>query len=76
MNQAEVTSLKPELKGFSNEEIRAYVEARAAQEAAKGKKVSVVCGAIREEGDPSDGLNLRVRQEIIRAMAATIRESR
>ena len=76
MNQAEVTSLTPELQDFSSEAMRVYVEARAAQEAAKGKKVSVVCGAIIEEGDPSNGLNLRVRQEIIRKMAAALRGGR
>lgn len=74
MNQAETSNFKPELQGFSNEEIRAYVEARVAQEAAKGKKVSLVCGVIEEAGDPTNGLNLRVQQEIIRAMAAAIRE--
>lgn len=76
MNKTEVTSLKPELQGFSTEAIRAYVEARAAYEAAKGKNVSVVLGVIREAGDPTNGLNLLVQQEIIRAMARAIRERR
>lgn len=76
MNRAEVSSLKPELVEFSPEAIRAYVEARAAIETAKGRKVSVVCGAIIEEGDPTNGLNLLVRQEIICAMSAALRERR
>lgn len=76
MNRTEVSSLKPELVEFSPEAIRAYVEARAAMEAARGRKVSVVCGAIVEEGEPTGSLNLHVRQEIIRAMAAALRERR
>ena len=73
MNQAEVNSLTPELADFSHASIRAYVEARVAQEAAKGRKVSLVCGVIEEAGDPTNGLNLLVQQEIIRAMVAAIR---
>ena len=72
----EISSLSPELVDFSPEAIRAYVAARVEQEIAKGRKVSMVCGVIEEAGDPTNGLNLRVQQEIIRAMAAAIREGR
>lgn len=67
LEQAEVSRIE------EAEAMRAFI---AKLSPARQAKVSVVCGAIIEQGEPTGGLNLRFRNERILALALSMKAGR
>lgn len=67
---------KTEVAEVSKTQDRAEMEAFVSKYAAKGRKVSIVCGAIVEVGEPTGSLNLRFRDEQIGKLALAMRAAK
>lgn len=74
MDQAEVTRIA---RADEQQQIREAMNAFISKLSPKRKaRVSIVCGAIVEAGDPSGSLNRQFRDEQFRALALQIKAGR